>query len=469
MRSTTSVGQRAHWFVLVVSLAATGCSAAAGAPGAPGPGPSSSGGPSDGEPEAGAGADGGITADGGLCITAASCGPTCGACAGSTNGNGTAVCEAKTHTCAVDCVAGYITDGAGGCAKLLSGAPALAAGPHHTCALLAGGNVKCWGSNNVGQVGDGTMLERDTPVAVQTSHVVAIAAGDAHTCTLLDTGTMQCWGYNDAGQLGTSISAYTLGPAAVDGLDHVTAIAVGGSHTCALRSTGAVKCWGSNAAGQLGNGSASTVTMHALVDVQGLSSGVVAIAAGGARSCALMATGTVKCWGSGYPGPENHAPVDVTGLPPGVRSIVSAGGPTCALLQSGGVKCWGGSNFAGQLGNQSTTPSAAPVDVQSLSASVTSLALGGGHSCALLATGAVKCWGANDSGQLGNNAIVDSQLAAVDVQGLSSGVTAIAANFQHTCALLTNGQARCWGSNDYGVLGSGTANSKVPVAVVGIP
>jgi hypothetical protein len=270
--------------------------------------------------------------------------------------------------------------------------------------------------------------------------MTAIAAGWNHTCVLVTDVEMKCWGSNWYGQLGDSTRGDRSTPVDVIGLESgATAIAAGGSHTCALLSGGGMQCWGFNEFGALGDGTITDASTP--VDVVGLESGATAIAAGGGHTCALLVDGEAKCWGTNWHGEVGDGRVavrptgvDVAGLTSGVTVIGAGAYHTCALHMGGGVKCWG-LNYVGQLGDGTSITRSTPVDVIGLGSSATAIATGGWHTCALLLGGGVKCWGRNDFGHLGDGTLSD-HLTPMDVAGLSSDVMAIAAGEITPCAAL---------------------------------
>jgi alpha-tubulin suppressor-like RCC1 family protein len=397
---------------------------------------------------------------------------------------------------------------------------AISAGWQHTCVLLSSGAVKCWGDNQFGQLGLGDRSSRgDDPSGTPSTlpavdlgagaTATAIAAGTYHTCALLASGAVKCWGLNeegqlglgdrnnrgdDAGEMGDNLSAVNLGSGVT-----VIAIAAGGYHTCALLSSGAVKCWGRNNEGQLGLGNMSNRgdgagEMGDNLSELGLGTDVTvtAVVAGGTHTCALLSSGAVKCWGRNNEGQlglgntsnrgdgagemgDNLLAVNLgTGFT--ATGISSGQRHTCALLSSGAVKCWG-ENSAGKLGLDDTSnrgdgagemsDSLAAVDLGS-GVTASAVVAGGTHTCALLSSGAVKCWGLGEHGQLGlgdgsyrgdDSGEMGGNLPAVD---LGSGVTATAvvAGGTHTCALLSSGAAKCWGNGSWGQLGLGDMRSR---------
>jgi alpha-tubulin suppressor-like RCC1 family protein len=350
---------------------------------------------------------------------------------------------------------------------------------NHTCALTTEDTVKCWGANFFGQLGDNSTTERLTPVDVISgpslpvlSGVSAISAGLSHTCALV-SGGVKCWGANSFGQLGDGSVTQRLTPVDVVGLTSgVAAIAAGSSHTCARTVLGGVKCWGNNAAGKLGNNSLLLADSPVPVDVITLPtlavlSGVVAVAAGGEQTCAILSGGGMKCWGQNSHGELginiapvlqiSRTPLDVVGLAGDVAAISLGAQHTCALLASGGLQCWG-SNAQGQVGDNANVNRLVPVDVLGLTAGVAVIEAGIIHTCALTTTGGAKCWGRNGSGQLGDNSTSDSAVA-VDVVSLTAGARAISAGADHTCAVTASYGVKCWGGNGNGQLGD---NTKIP-------
>jgi alpha-tubulin suppressor-like RCC1 family protein len=316
------------------------------------------------------------------------------------------------------------------------------AGQDYACALRANGRVMCWGANGSGQLGDGTFTGRATPrEVVGLQDVVQISAGDGHACALTEAAALKCWGYNSSGQLGAASSEACIlnssalcstTPVSVAGLMNITFVTAGAAHTCALTAAGGVKCWGSDLLGELGNGplpGGMTPT-----DVVGLSSGVTALSAG-SITCAVTESAAGLCWGVCDPTPcDQTVPDQVDGITAAV-SVSAGSAQRCFLLQSGAVEC------PGWL-------------VDPPDSGVQAIAVGGSpHACALMATGGVQCWGFNGVGQLGDGTVSLSGVP-VQVYGLTSNVQQIDAGGLLTCALLSDGTARCWGDNTQGQLGN---------------
>jgi alpha-tubulin suppressor-like RCC1 family protein len=339
---------------------------------------------------------------------------------------------------------------------------AVASGSFHTCGLTASGGVKCWGRNLYGELGDGSTTDSDSPVDVVGlgSGVTAISVGDNHSCALLSGGGVKCWGGNGSGQLGDGTTTDSSTPVQVLGLaSGVSAIDSGSNHTCALLSGGGVKCWGTNYSGQLGDG--SILDRSSPVAVVGLASGVASISTGGYHTCALISGGGVKCWGANFSGQvgdstttDRSSPVDVVGLVSGVNAVAAGHAHTCAMTGSGGVKCWG-DNGTGALGDGSTKERDTPVGVVGLSSGAAAIDAGIGYSCALVNAG-VKCWGWNKYNQLGDYTIINHS-TPVDVLGLESGVNAFSSGGYQNCAWTAGGGFKCWGRNMAGLLGDGTS------------
>ena len=289
-----------------------------------------------------------------------------------------------------------------------------------------------------------------------TSSNTAVATIDSNTrlITLTGAGTTTI----TASQVATSTytSASTSTTLTVEAAPEITHLSLSNVSSCALTSTGAMKCWGSNAYGQIGT--LASNQQKTPIDVPGFTNNISAIAVGDSRMCALTTAGEVKCIGNGVADSNNP------GISAGAISISSGYANSCALMSYGGVKCWG-DNWTGQLGSGTWVNTSPAVNVKGLTSGVTAITSGIMHSCALLSSGSVKCWGANNYGQLGDGTTSNRNEPA-QVSGLTSGVVSISGGYEHTCAVLTNGEAKCWGRNGYGELGDGTTTHKnVPTSV----
>ena len=282
---------------------------------------------------------------------------------------------------------------------LASPASAIGLGAYHSCAVVSGG-VYCWGDDLVDQINHGG-VSTATPIVTGVDGATGICAGYSHTCVSLVNGGVTCWGQNSAGQLGNGSTAY-LGVPTGALVAQVTAVArsAGASdHTCALVAGGGVRCWGSNVEGEIGSGSLEpVVSVPHLV----LEAGAVDVAVVNFTSCAVMADGSLRCWGDGGQGQlgdgEAHSSdVPVVASVAGVRRVAVGERYTCALREGGEVSCWG-TNFDGELGDGTTTSSLTPVIA--IESGATDLCAGGGHTCALR-DGRVLCWGSGSNGELG--------------------------------------------------------------------
>jgi alpha-tubulin suppressor-like RCC1 family protein len=277
-------------------------------------------------------------------------------------------------------------------------------GYDYACAIESGGEVACYGDDTWGQLGNGSTSASSVPGLIPSleSGVTSLSAGSGDrpsVCSVV-SGAVKCWGSN-GGALGNGTTATTSGtPVPVTGFSGtVTSVSVGGDASsgfaCALISGGAVQCWGYNASGQLGNG--STTTSAIPVTVSGLTD-AVAVSAGYDGACALTSAGAVMCWGANSVGQlgngtttSSSVPVQVTGLTSGVTAISTAANSACAVTSGGAAQCWG-SNNTGQLGNGSTTNSLTPVQVETLTSGVSTIAVGFDWACAV-SGGGVWCWG----------------------------------------------------------------------------
>ena len=386
----------------------------------------------------------------------------------------------------------------------ISSAIGLAAGEYHTCALLSGGSVQCWGRNNNGQLGNNALSDSNVPVsALGVASGLGVYAGDNHSCVVTTLGDVQCWGRNNFGQLGDSSTATKLVPVNVTDfstspttppavtptstptpvvLAGIRSVTAGRHHSCA-NVDGAVQCWGGNANGQLGDNTIVTRSIPAAVFNM---ANAVDLAGGGDLTCATTDVGEARCWGEGSAnrvadggasGPDRLVPSTILG----VGRAVGVGAGTlyhqCVRQENGEVLCWGQAIKGGEVGDGSGDVRALPVVVSGVS-NASQLSADGFHSCVVVQRGAVKCWGSNELGQIGDgsftnvtftNSTYNNRYTPVYVKGVV-GATDVDTGLFHSCALMGTGTVKCWGYNVYGQLGDGTASLSrtLPVDVVGI-
>lgn len=398
-----------------------------------------------------------------------------------------AVCSNLGGNYACECQLGYVGDGFT-CAVGDVYVTQVSAGHDHTCALLSDGSVSCWGYGTSGQLGYGSsnsIGDDEAPLSAGRvdvgGAVKAVSAGGSHTCALLETGVVRCWGKNTYGQLGYG-HKLSIGddetPASAGDVDvggSVTQISAGENHTCALLDTGAVRCWGVATTGRLGYANArhigddETPSSAGNVSLGGLA---VEVVAGDYNSCAVLDTGDVRCWGYGAYGQlglgktdiigDGERPSDVAALdfPAKVTHVRLGRNHTCVVFETGAVRCWGqgrygalGSASAQNLGDDELAVDVPDVDLGGVALEVVT---GQQHTCALLDTHAVRCWGYGQSGVLGygNTRTLgdDEAPSSLGVLDLGAAAFGLSSSYNHACAVFAEG-VKCWGDASGGQLG----------------
>jgi alpha-tubulin suppressor-like RCC1 family protein len=403
-------------------------------------------------------------------------------------------------------------------------AKALAGGNDFTCAWLSNNQVKCWGENASGQLGLGDTVDRGSVPGQMGDNLPAVDLGTGRTakaisagwdfaCAILDTNQVKCWGANPYGQLGIGDTRTrgTKPDEMGDGLPAVnlgagrTAIAIanGDTFACALLDDQSVKCWGRNSYGQLGQGNTASVgstqdSMTNLAPVNlGTNAKAKAISARGYTACALIdVTNQIKCWGynsnaqlatgdllhrgDGAGEMGDALPYINLGTGTTAKAVTVGSGHVCAQLDTPNpppgavntnqIKCWG-INWSGSLGLGDINPrgdtpgemgDALPLVAIGQGRSARAISAGDTHTCVILDTNQVKCWGSSWSGQLGYGDFVDRGDNANEmglqlpiVQLGTRGVVYATAGNRFACARLANGQLKCWGENGWGQLGLG--------------
>jgi alpha-tubulin suppressor-like RCC1 family protein len=356
----------------------------------------------------------------------------------------------------------------------------VSAGWDHTCGVTIDDRAYCWGNSQYGQLGNGTFAGPETcygdrpcsprPVAVlgglRFRHVIA---GTEFTCGLTTNNRAYCWGGNASGQLGDGTTTGRSKPVAVAGGRSFLLVRAGGSHACAIDTSHAAFCWGSNSNGQLGDGTTTRRLTPVRVS-RGLSWGL--LTGGFIHTCGMTTDNHAYCWGDNGSGRLGDG-TTVKKLKPAaisggllVRQIEAGYNHTCAVaVTEYRAYCWG-SNYAGGLGDGTTTTRLTPTAVAG-DRRFDNVSAGVGHTCGVTRGHRGLCWGTNPTGQLGNGATFRRATPtplAVDLQ-----LGPVSAGLGFTCGVTTGDRAYCWGENSYGQIGDGTsANTRLtPVAVVG--
>lgn len=364
----------------------------------------------------------------------------------------------------------------------------IALGHDHTCALFTNGALRCWGEARLGALGNPNPTNIGDDEAAATAPAVAlgepakaVAAGATHTCALLESGQVKCWGRwhslgfaRPAGSQGQLDNSF-VGPTGIDAGAPLVELAAGFSHTCGRLVEGPIRCWGRNERGQVGYGinfqNDSGLPPRVLGNVP-IAGPARRIWAGENGSCALLENESLSCWGEPWvaygrdrtqriKSQSTPAVVDVGGR---AKQVVFGASHACALLEDGSIRCWGEGVGMGhgntEIGDDEPPSAVRPLDV---GGKAIALAAGSFHTCALLDSGGVRCWGRSESGELGYGNRVDvgddeAPATAGDVPVGGKAVQIAAGGF-HTCALLESGALRCWGDGREGALGYGNTAS----------
>ncbi len=340
----------------------------------------------------------------------------------------------------------------------------ISPGLRHTCAVRKNGAVYCWGRNFKGRLGIPDVANTERPDTVDLRNVADVTAGPFHTCAVTRRGFVFCWGFNGFGELGDGTKKNRPSPVEVKGLRDVKQLTAFAHATCALDRHGQVWCWGGGGFGLLGNGDVNNRLRP--TRVPGLS-GVVQIDAGAWHACAATKTGEAWCWGmNGFGETGNGTPSKAVLKPtrvPGLSGVVALaaggelasdkGGHSCALLRGGTVRCWG-SNHEGQLGDDTQKKRLTPVAVKGLKG-ITQITAGFAHTCALDKNGQAWCWGRGREGQLGTGRMGMHLLRQTKPYRVTikEPLRVIATNATHTCAVTLKDKVLCWGAGASGQLG----------------
>ena len=435
----------------------------------------------------------GCACDGEACEDGAACDD--GVCVGSVCGNG----EVEFGE-ACDDGNDATSDGCEGDCTVSPGVRKIASGDSHACALFFDGRLRCWGSNLYGQLGLGHTNDVGDDEHPYTAgdvdvgaSVIDVACGQRHCCAVLEGGGVRCWGNNEDNQLGypTDPDDVLFGdepdevPAAAPEVElggQAVAITASVLSTIVLLEDGTVRCFGQHSVyGVCGTGLVGGATIGddespADPDPLDLGGEVLAIDASYTHVCALLDGDSVRCWGSNQSGELGLGTTEDIGddeligavapleFAEGVQAVQTGEGHTCVLLGTGAVRCWGRNDF-GQLGLGAGAPvvvtDAAQAQDVPLGDDAVALASGGEHSCALLENGAVRCWGAAAWGRLGYGPGFNTEHIGDDENPSSMNPVQLSVDTAYTveigvwysCVRADDGRVLCWGANSAGQIG----------------
>jgi alpha-tubulin suppressor-like RCC1 family protein len=293
-----------------------------------------------------------------------------------------------------------------------------------------------------------------TASAVEGGTATQINAGGYHACAITPAERLKCWGYNSVGQLGIGNTDNQYEPRLVPNLENVKRVAIGNYTTCAIvGNAGKLKCWGENDYGQIGDGTNDDSDTPVLT----IEKGVKQVDIGEYHTCAVFESGKAKCWGSNDYAElgtrdfdDRLRPAKVEGLD-NVKNISAGYEYTCATVGQGKAKCWGKNDY-GVIGDNTYDDRKRPTQVKGLDKNVTVVKAGYYTSCAIVGKGRLKCWGTDYYGEVGTGTTVGDYPKPVQVIGMESGVKSVDPDYYFTCAVKGDA-AKCWGNNDYGQIG----------------
>ena len=356
----------------------------------------------------------------------------------------------------------------------------VSAGGRHTCGIRTSGRLYCWGADNLGQLGNGGVnAQRLTPSQVVGggTNWTVVTTGYGHSCALRSSGRLFCWGSDISGELGN-------GPAVIvnqnvpvevsDGTTDWVSVSAGAEHTCARKRSGRLFCWGSDTTGQLGDGGVN-VDANVPIEVAGHARNWASVSVGRGHTCARRTNGRLFCWGLDDHGQLGNGGTAANRTLPGRVgtamdwvSVTAGWRHTCGRRGSGRVFCWGADD-SGQIGDggPGVDDQSLPVEVLTGGANWVSVTAGDLSTCGRRRSGRLYCWGSDASGQLGDGSPNSMQTIPAEVFGGRTNWTAVDAGGSHTCALWRSGRVLCWGKDEQGQLGDGSpyTNQPAPVAV----